>query len=133
MLHHVKRGWWGFGTRDLRILAAVWAGIPVEVTQETGVFPLCGRAATRQPGKQWTYSAYRGKERLSYMSKVYISRKLYNYICRKCYARCFYHQNFDAFQKSKFKNWLFVIVPKVGGHIEQFLFEDFLCSTILTM
>ena len=30
---------WGFGTRGLRILAAFWAEIPVEVTQEAGVVP----------------------------------------------------------------------------------------------
>ena len=29
----------GFGTRSLRILAAFWAGIPVEDTQDAGVVP----------------------------------------------------------------------------------------------
>ena len=33
----VKGVEWGLGTRGLRILAAFWAGIPVEVTQEAGV------------------------------------------------------------------------------------------------
>ena len=28
---------WGFVTRGLRIMAAFWAGIPVEVTQDAGV------------------------------------------------------------------------------------------------
>ena len=30
---------WGFGTRGLRMLAAFWVGIPLEVTQEAGVVP----------------------------------------------------------------------------------------------
>ena len=30
---------WGFGTRGLRMLAAFWAGIPVEDTQDAGVVP----------------------------------------------------------------------------------------------
>ena len=30
---------WGLGTRGLRMLAAFWAGIPVEVTQEASVIP----------------------------------------------------------------------------------------------
>ena len=36
---------WGLGTRGLRVLAAFWAGIPVEVTQEAGVVPRRRRAA----------------------------------------------------------------------------------------
>jgi len=32
---------WGLGTRGLRMVAAFWAGISVEVTQEAGV-PLAG-------------------------------------------------------------------------------------------
>ena len=28
---------WGLGTRGLRMVAAFWADIPVEVTQESGV------------------------------------------------------------------------------------------------
>ena len=30
---------WGFGTRGLRMLAAFWAGIPAEDTQDTGIVP----------------------------------------------------------------------------------------------
>ena len=30
---------WGLGTRGLGMLAAFWAGIPVEATQETSVVP----------------------------------------------------------------------------------------------
>jgi len=36
---------WGLGPIALRIVAAIWAGIPVEVTQETGVVPRRRRAA----------------------------------------------------------------------------------------
>ena len=35
----VKMVEWGFGTRNLRMLAAFWAGIPVEDTQDAGIFP----------------------------------------------------------------------------------------------
>ena len=30
---------WGFGTIGLRMVAAFWAGIPVEATQDAGVVP----------------------------------------------------------------------------------------------
>ena len=30
---------WGFSTRGLRMLAAFWAGIPVEDTQDAGIVP----------------------------------------------------------------------------------------------
>ena len=30
---------WGIGTRGLRMLAALWAGIPVKDTHDTGVVP----------------------------------------------------------------------------------------------
>ena len=33
----VKGVRWGLGTRVLRMMAKFWAGIPIEVTQETGV------------------------------------------------------------------------------------------------
>jgi len=36
-------------TRGLRMMAAFWAGIPVEVTQEAGVVPRCRRAAIGTP------------------------------------------------------------------------------------
>ena len=39
----------GLGTRGLRMLAAFWAGIPVEVTQEAGVVPRCRYAAIETP------------------------------------------------------------------------------------
>ena len=45
----VKLVKWGFGTRGLRMLAAFWAGIPVEDTQETGVVPRCRRTAIGTP------------------------------------------------------------------------------------
>ena len=32
----VKEVEWGSGWKDLRMLAAFWGGIPVEVTQEAG-------------------------------------------------------------------------------------------------
>ena len=35
----VKMVEWRFGMRGLRILAAFWVGIPVEVKQEAGVVP----------------------------------------------------------------------------------------------
>ena len=41
----VKEVKWGFGSKGLRIVAAFWAGIPVEVTQEAGIVPSCRRAA----------------------------------------------------------------------------------------
>ena len=37
------------GTRGLRIVAAFWVGIPVEVTQEAGVVPRCRRATIGTP------------------------------------------------------------------------------------
>ena len=40
---------WALGRRVLRMAAAFWAGIPVEVTQEAGVVPRCRRAAIRTP------------------------------------------------------------------------------------
>jgi len=40
---------WRLGTRGLRRLAAFWAGIPVEVTQEAGVVPRCRNAAIGTP------------------------------------------------------------------------------------
>ena len=36
---------WGLVTRGLRMVAAFWAVIPVEVTQEAGVVPCRRRAA----------------------------------------------------------------------------------------
>ena len=45
----VKGFEWGLGTRGLRMVAAFWAGFPVEVTQETGVVPRCRGAAVRTP------------------------------------------------------------------------------------
>ena len=39
----------GLDTRGLRIMAAIWAGIPVEVTEEAGVVLRCRRAATGTP------------------------------------------------------------------------------------
>ena len=54
------------------MMAAFWAGIPVEVTQETGVVPCCTRAEIRtlfnrlirHVRKQWAYSnpIHRGVE-----------------------------------------------------------------------
>ena len=32
---------WRLGTRGLRMVAMLWAGIPVEVIQEAGVVPQC--------------------------------------------------------------------------------------------
>ena len=40
---------WGLGTRGLRMVAAFWIGIPVEVIQEAGVVPRCRRAAVGTP------------------------------------------------------------------------------------
>ena len=40
---------WGLGTRDLRMVAAFWAGIPVEVIQEAGVVLRYRRAAIGTP------------------------------------------------------------------------------------
>ena len=45
----VKGVEWGFGTRGLRIVAALWAGIPVKVTQEAGVVPRCRQAVIGTP------------------------------------------------------------------------------------
>ena len=39
----VKGVEWGLSKRGLRIVAAVWGGIPVEVTQKDGVVPRCRR------------------------------------------------------------------------------------------
>ena len=39
---YVKGVEWGLGTRGLRIVAAFWTGIPVEVTQEAGVVHAVG-------------------------------------------------------------------------------------------
>ena len=36
---------WGLDMKVLRMVAAFWACIPVEVTQEAGVVPRCKRAA----------------------------------------------------------------------------------------
>ena len=44
-----KRVEWGLGTRGLRMVVAIWAGIPVEVTQETDVLPRYTRAAIGTP------------------------------------------------------------------------------------
>ena len=40
---------WGMVTRGLRMVAAFWAGIPVEVTQEAGVVPRCRCAVIEIP------------------------------------------------------------------------------------
>ena len=40
---------WEFGTIDLRMVGALWAGITVYVTQEAGLVPLCTRAAIGTP------------------------------------------------------------------------------------
>ena len=40
---------WRFGTSGLRMLAVIWAGIPVEVTQQADVVQRCRRAAIRIP------------------------------------------------------------------------------------
>ena len=45
----VKRDELGLGTRGLRMVAAFWAGIPVEATQEAGVIPRCRRGAIATP------------------------------------------------------------------------------------
>ena len=39
----------GLGTRGLRMMAAFWAGIPVEVIQEAGVVPRYRRTAIGIP------------------------------------------------------------------------------------
>ena len=41
----VKEFEWEMGTRGLRMVGEFWTGIPVEVTQETGVVPRWRRAA----------------------------------------------------------------------------------------
>ena len=45
----VKGVEWGLGTRGLRMLAAFWAGIPVEVTQEADAVPRCRSGAIGTP------------------------------------------------------------------------------------
>ena len=45
----VKGVEWGLGRRSLRIMAAFWAGIPVEVTQEASLVPRCRRAVIGTP------------------------------------------------------------------------------------
>ena len=45
----VKGVEWVLGTRGLRMVAAFWAGIPVEVPQEVGVVPRCRYAAIGTP------------------------------------------------------------------------------------
>ena len=42
---YVKGVEWGWGPIGLRMVAAFWAGIPVEVTQEAGVVPCFRRVA----------------------------------------------------------------------------------------
>ena len=44
----VKGVEWG-GHRGLRMMAAFWACVPVEVTQEAGVVPRCRRVAIGTP------------------------------------------------------------------------------------
>ena len=39
----------GLGTRGLKMMAAFWAGIPVEVTREAGIVPRGKRVATGTP------------------------------------------------------------------------------------
>ena len=41
----VKGVEWGLGKGGLRMAAAFWADIPVEVTQEADIVPRCRRAA----------------------------------------------------------------------------------------
>ena len=45
----VKGVEWGLGRRGLRMMAACWDGIPVEVTQEASVVPRFRRAAIGTP------------------------------------------------------------------------------------
>ena len=45
----VKGVVWGLGARGLKMVAAFWAGIPVEVTQEAAVDPRCRRVAIGTP------------------------------------------------------------------------------------
>ena len=45
----VKGVEWGLGTRGLRIVAAFWAGISVEVPQEANVVSSCRHAAIGTP------------------------------------------------------------------------------------
>ena len=61
-----KRGFeWGLGTRGLRMVAAFWPGIPVEVTQEIDVEPAVDAIPSGDPfsrliqrtEKRWAYSA----------------------------------------------------------------------------
>ena len=44
---YIKGVEWGLGARGLRMMAAFWGGIPVEVTQEVVVVPRCRFAANR--------------------------------------------------------------------------------------
>ena len=45
----VKGVKWGLGTRGLRMVAAISAGISVQITQEEAIVPRCRRAGTRTP------------------------------------------------------------------------------------
>ena len=50
MLYHVKKALSSDLAREvLRMVAAFWAGIPVEVTEEASVDPRCRRAAIETP------------------------------------------------------------------------------------
>ena len=40
---------WGLGTRGLRMVAAFWAGIPIEITQKAGVILRCRRGVIGTP------------------------------------------------------------------------------------
>ena len=40
---------WRLGTSGLGMVAAFWAGIPIEVTQKAGVVPRCRCAAIETP------------------------------------------------------------------------------------
>ena len=40
---------WGLDTKGLRIVAAFWVGVPVEVTQDAGVVPHCRCAVIGTP------------------------------------------------------------------------------------
>ena len=46
---YVKGVEWGLGTRGLRMVAAFWAGIPVEFTEEAGVVLRFRHAAIVSP------------------------------------------------------------------------------------
>jgi len=45
----VKGVEWRLGIRGLRMVIAFWTGILVEVTQEAGAVPRCGRATIGTP------------------------------------------------------------------------------------